>query len=181
MLQSLPPLSGDRAGEPVAQAAGFSLHAGVAAAAHQRNKLERLCRYITRPPVAVERLSLTPQGNVRVTDLTQGSIVWTPSGDGSRIAAPVVQVGIMPVPSSHLMVHLRLADGRELLASPGHRTANGRPLGSLVLGCTLDGSTVTLWELVPYAGGRTYDLLPAGPIGTYWANGVQLSSTLAPQ
>src|SRR5216684_3956573 len=65
MLQSLPPLSGDRAGEPVAQAAGFSLHAGVAAAVHQRNKLERLCRYITRPPVAIERLSLTPQGNIR--------------------------------------------------------------------------------------------------------------------
>jgi hypothetical protein len=65
MLQSLPPLSGDRAGEPVAQAAGVSLHAGVAAAAHQRNRLERLCRYVTRPPVAVERLSLTPQGNVR--------------------------------------------------------------------------------------------------------------------
>ncbi len=65
MLQSLPPLTGDRAGEPVAQAAGFSLHAGVAAAVHQRHKLERLCRYVTRPPVAVERLSLTPQGNVR--------------------------------------------------------------------------------------------------------------------
>ena len=28
MLQSLPPLTGERAGEPVAQAAGFSLHAG---------------------------------------------------------------------------------------------------------------------------------------------------------
>ena len=65
MLQSLPPLTGDRAGEPVAQAAGFSLHAGVAAAVHQRHKLERLCRYVTRPPVAVERLSLTPQGNIR--------------------------------------------------------------------------------------------------------------------
>jgi hypothetical protein len=64
-LQSLSALTGDRAGEPVAQAAGFSLHAGVAAAAHQRKKLERLCRYITRPPVAVERLSLTPQGNIR--------------------------------------------------------------------------------------------------------------------
>jgi hypothetical protein len=40
--------------------AGFSLHAGVVAAFDQRNKLERLCRYITRPPVAIERLSLTP-------------------------------------------------------------------------------------------------------------------------
>jgi hypothetical protein len=40
---------------------------------------------------------------------------------------------------------------------------------------------VTTWELVPYAGDRTYDLLPAGPTGAYWANGILLSSTLAQQ
>jgi hypothetical protein len=45
--------------------AGFSLHAGVAAACHERRKLERLCRYITRPAIAEPRLSLTPSGNVR--------------------------------------------------------------------------------------------------------------------
>jgi hypothetical protein len=45
--------------------AGFSLHAGTAAPAHQRDRLARLCRYITRPPVATERLSLTPQGLIR--------------------------------------------------------------------------------------------------------------------
>ena len=47
------------------QAAGFSLHAGVAARADQRDKLERLCRYITRPAVSEKRLSLTSQGQVR--------------------------------------------------------------------------------------------------------------------
>jgi hypothetical protein len=31
--------------------AGFLFHAGVAAKAQQRNKLEWLCRYITRPAV----------------------------------------------------------------------------------------------------------------------------------
>ena len=31
----------------LAKANGFSLHAGVAAQAHQRRKLERLCRYIS--------------------------------------------------------------------------------------------------------------------------------------
>ena len=45
--------------------AGFSLHAGVAAKATQRDKLERLCRYITRPAIAEKRLSLTKQGKVR--------------------------------------------------------------------------------------------------------------------
>ena len=42
-----------------------SLHAGVASEADEREKLERLCRYITRPAVSTERLSLTAQGNIR--------------------------------------------------------------------------------------------------------------------
>lgn len=45
--------------------AGFSLHAGVSAKANQRDKLERLCRYITRPAISEKRLSLTSQGKVR--------------------------------------------------------------------------------------------------------------------
>jgi hypothetical protein len=63
-LQSVPA----RAEEPrngVAQYAGFSLHAGIGVEAEQRDKLERLARYVSRPPVAVERLDLTAQGQVR--------------------------------------------------------------------------------------------------------------------
>ena len=45
--------------------AGFSLHAGVTARAHERAKLERLCRYIARPAVSTQRLSLTRNGQVR--------------------------------------------------------------------------------------------------------------------
>jgi len=44
---------------------GFSLHAGVAAEAHQGRKLERLCRYIARPAISEKRLSLSPQARVR--------------------------------------------------------------------------------------------------------------------
>ncbi len=44
---------------------GFSLHTGVAARADERKKLERLCRYISRPAVSEKRLSLTPHGNLR--------------------------------------------------------------------------------------------------------------------
>jgi hypothetical protein len=39
----------------------------VAAQADERAKLERLCRYISHPAVAVERLSLTAQGHIRST------------------------------------------------------------------------------------------------------------------
>ncbi len=45
--------------------AGFSLHAGVATRAHERDKLERLCRYIARPAVSAKRLSMTRNGQVR--------------------------------------------------------------------------------------------------------------------
>jgi hypothetical protein len=129
--------------------------------------------------LAAATLISTPNGDVRVTDVRPGMLVWTASVDGTRVAARVLEVGSTEVPAGHMMVHLVLADGRELLASPGHRTADGRQLGSLATGDALDGSTITHWELVPYAGDRTYDLLPAGPIGTYWANGILLSSTLA--
>ncbi len=45
-LQTLPPIYDDNSdGELVSKQAGFSLHAGVATKAHQRKKLERLCRY----------------------------------------------------------------------------------------------------------------------------------------
>jgi hypothetical protein len=129
--------------------------------------------------LAASTLIATPGGGVRVTDLVPGMTVWTATRDGRRVAVNVLEVGSTQVPSTHLMVSLRLADGRALVASPGHRTADGRQLGDLAIGQVVDGSTITHWELVPYGGDRTYDLLPAGPTGTYWADGILLSSTLA--
>jgi len=43
---------------------GFSLNAAVACEAHQRDKLERLCRYVSRGPIALERLSIDGDGLV---------------------------------------------------------------------------------------------------------------------
>ena len=63
-LQTLP-TSGDPFGDGIGKVAGSSLHAGVAARADERKKLERLCRYISRPAVSEKRLSLTRGGNVR--------------------------------------------------------------------------------------------------------------------
>jgi hypothetical protein len=51
-----------------ADAHGFSLHAGVRCGAHQRKRLERLCRYITRPAIANER------------QLWRNATVWYGSG-----------------------------------------------------------------------------------------------------
>jgi len=35
-------------------------------------------------------------------------------------------------------------------------------------------------DRVAYPGGATFDLLPSGSTGNYWANGVLLASTLGP-
>ena len=64
-LQTVPAVAAADDNSSLAKAAGFSLHAGVASEADEREKLERLCRYITRPAVSTERLSLTAQGNIR--------------------------------------------------------------------------------------------------------------------
>jgi len=64
-LQTIPAWEDDFSNSQVGKVAGFSLHAGVATEARQRKKLERLCRYISRPAVSEKRLALTPSGNVR--------------------------------------------------------------------------------------------------------------------
>ncbi len=61
-LQTLPDESDRLSSSTVGETAGFSLHAGVATKANERAKLERLCRYITRPAVSTKRLSLTHNG-----------------------------------------------------------------------------------------------------------------------
>jgi hypothetical protein len=43
---------------------GFSLNAAVACEAHQREKLERVCRYVARGPIALDRLSVDGDGLV---------------------------------------------------------------------------------------------------------------------
>ena len=47
-----------------AEVAGVSVHANVAVPGRDRERLERLCRYVARPPVATERLSLLADGRV---------------------------------------------------------------------------------------------------------------------
>lgn len=48
----------------VVKSSGFSLHAGVSVKSHERKKLEKICRYIARPPIAEERLSQNEKGQI---------------------------------------------------------------------------------------------------------------------
>lgn len=58
------PRPAPRTRELCANHQGFSLHAGVHCAANDRQGIEQLCRYITRPAIANERLSINREGNV---------------------------------------------------------------------------------------------------------------------
>jgi hypothetical protein len=49
-----------------ARSHGCDLHAGLVVPAGQRERLDRVCRYALRPPVARERLSVTSAGHVRL-------------------------------------------------------------------------------------------------------------------
>jgi hypothetical protein len=50
---------------------GFSLHAAVRVEAHDRKRLEQLCRYITRPALSDERVQLNAAGQVELKLKTQ--------------------------------------------------------------------------------------------------------------
>jgi hypothetical protein len=90
-LQTLPACD-EPFDDGVGKVAGFSLHAGVAARADQRQKLERLCRYISRPAISEKRLSLTPNGNIRYhlkTPYRDGTthVIFEPLDFIARLAA----------------------------------------------------------------------------------------------
>jgi Putative transposase len=63
---------------------GFSLHAAVRCGAGQRKTLERLCRYITRPALANDRVQINAAGQVELK-------LKTPWRDGTthQVMSPV--------------------------------------------------------------------------------------------
>ena len=94
---------------PVAQppcswirSSGLGLHANVAVPARDRRRLERLCRYVARPPVATERLSRMEDGRLlyqlkhRWRDGTT-HVVFEPQELVEKLAA------LVPPPRFHLV------------------------------------------------------------------------------
>jgi hypothetical protein len=59
-VDDLPVLEGERC----ASVGGVSLHANVAVPARDRRRLERLCRYVARPPISTQRLSRLDDGRL---------------------------------------------------------------------------------------------------------------------
>lgn len=120
----------------------------------------------------------SPDGPIPIRDLRPGDVVWTLTRDGHRVARPVLFVAANPAPRGHTMLRLTLSDGRVVLASAGHPSPSRRPLADLRVGDVFDGSAVLSLETIAYPAPFTYDLLPAGDTGFYWADGVLMASTL---
>jgi hypothetical protein len=133
-------------------------------------------------PICLARGTLidTPLGPIAVDTLRLDDPVWTLDANGARIAGTVIALGSTTAPADHHVIRLTLADGRSVTASPGHPLADGRTFGSLILGDSVDGSTVATLESLPYSGGETFDLVASGPTGIYLSDGIPLGSTLAP-
>ena len=120
----------------------------------------------------------TPNGDINVKDLRADIPVFSVDAQRKKIATTIIRVSRTLVPSDHKVIHLMLADSRELWVSPQHPTANGLTINDLRTGDTYDGSRVTAVQLIPYGDTYTYDLLPASATGYYWANGILMGSTL---
>jgi hypothetical protein len=120
----------------------------------------------------------TPRGPISVENLRMRDQVWTANEAGERVIAVILQVGSVHVPASHQVIHVILKDGREVWASAGHPTADGRIFADLKLDDMLDGAQMVSIEQVQYRGTYTFDILPSGTTGFFWANGIMVGSTL---
>jgi len=121
----------------------------------------------------------TPMGGVRIDRLRVGDAVFTADAAGRRVVSRVRAVASSPAPPHHRLVRLRLSDGRILAASPGHPTANGKPIADVSTGDSVDHARVVALEQVGFDDDATFDLLPEGDTGLYWAEGVLIGSTLS--
>jgi len=120
----------------------------------------------------------TPNGKVNIKELNHGVEVFTQDASGNKQIEKILKTGKTVVSSDHKMVHIVLVDNRELYGSPNHPTTDGKILGELQAGDILDNSKIQNVEIIPYTGAYTYDVLPSGDTGFYWANGILIKSTL---
>ena len=102
---------------------GFSLNAAVACQPWQRDRLERLCRYVTRPAICLDRLAVRPDGMIQYelkNPFRDGTshILFSPLDFLSKLAA------LVPRPRYNLVrYHGVLAPNAKLrkLIVPKHR------------------------------------------------------------
>ncbi len=95
---------------------GFDLHANVWVSANDRAGVERLCRYVLRPPFAQERLRLRSDGRVAL-ELKRRGTTARASWCSSRWSSWSVSAAMTPRPGTNMLICHGLlprarADGR---------------------------------------------------------------------
>jgi len=101
---------------------GFNLHAGVVIGAHNREGLERVCRYVARGPLAKSRLEERADGTLVLqlgrtwSDGTQ-AVLFEPTELIERLAA------LVPRPRANLVLYTgvlapRAKDRRDIVPDP---------------------------------------------------------------
>ena len=83
---------------------GFSLHAGVRLPAGQRERCERLCRYVCRPPLATERVRLTRDGKIACSFRKP----WKNGTEGVRLDPMTLMsrlAALIPPPRAHQLTY----------------------------------------------------------------------------
>lgn len=128
--------------------------------------------------LASNALIATPNGDILVSQIVKGMKVWSVDEAGRKVAGTVTEINKTEVAQSHQVVHLVMADNREVWVSPNHPLVNGQSVGSLKVGDVYDGSRIIVAALVQYWDNYTYDILPDSATGQYWADGILLGSTL---
>lgn len=121
---------------------------------------------------------LTSAGKVNVKDLKIGMKIYTLSKKGVKELQPILKLSKIRVGNNQQIYHLVLDDMREVYLSPEHPTLLGKPAKSLQVGEMYDKSRIKSNTLVDYQDEFTYDLLPDGETGIYFANDIPLLSTL---
>ncbi len=105
-----------RADDPVADHRGVNVHAKQSVDGRDRRQLERLCRYVTRPPVAQDRLARLPDGSLELR-------LKHPWKDGTRavVLEPddllVRLVASVPPPRWHLLRYFGVISSHSRLRS----------------------------------------------------------------
>jgi hypothetical protein len=125
---------------------GYNLHGNTVVAAKRRDELERLCRYVLRPPFSKERLEMRPDGHVRYTLKRAWSngttqLLFTPEQFVERLVAL-----IPPAHANTVLYHGVLAsqakDRQRLLPRP---TARRRPVKLRLTKTPVQRSRWTCW------------------------------------
>lgn len=120
----------------------------------------------------------TPDGAVNVKHITKGTRVWTLDRQRNRVAVQVVAISKRKVGKTHKILHIIFKDRRGVFVSAGHPLATGKNVEELRAGAIYDGSVVASITYEDYDEDYTYDFLPAGDTGYYFANDILMGSTI---